>query len=42
MDVRDWLKRATDDGKKAVRQIVFEGQRFDAMSVRRRREEAPG
>lgn len=40
MEVRDWLKDATDDGKKAVKQIVFEGERFDVMSVRRRRDEA--
>ncbi len=35
MEVRDWLKRATDGGKKRVRQIVFEGKRLDVMSVRR-------
>ena len=40
MEVRDWLRRATDGGKKAVRQIVFEGERFDVMSVRRLREQA--
>jgi len=34
MEVRDWLKRASDDGKKPVRQIVFEGERFDVMGVR--------
>ena len=34
MEVRDWLKEASDNGKKAVRQIVFEGERFDVMSVR--------
>ena len=38
MEVRDWLKRASDNGKKAVKQIVFEGGRFDVMSVRRWRE----
>jgi small GTP-binding protein len=38
MEVRDWLKRASDNGKKPVRQIVFEGERFDVMSVRRWRE----
>ena len=38
MEVRDWLKRETDDGKKPVKQIVFAGQRFDVMSVRRWRE----
>ena len=38
MEVRDWLKRASDDGKKPVTQIIFEGERFDVMSVRRWRE----
>ena len=40
MEVRDWLKGATDNGKKRVRQIVFEGKRLDVMSVRRWREQA--
>jgi len=31
MEVRDWLKRASDDGRKPVKQIIFEGQRFDVM-----------
>ena len=35
MEVRDWLKRASNNGKKPVKQIVFEGERFDVMSVRR-------
>ena len=34
MEVRDWLNRASDNGKKPVRQIVFEGERFDVMSIR--------
>jgi hypothetical protein len=34
MEVRDWLKRASDNGTKPVKQIVFEGERFDVMSVR--------
>ena|GEM_PF-3180499 len=38
MEVRDWLKRESEDGKKAVKQIVFEGERFDVMSVRRWRD----
>jgi small GTP-binding protein len=42
MEVRDWLRRESDNGKKAVRQIVFEGERFDVMSVRRWRERALG
>ena len=37
MEVHDWQKRARD-GK----QIVFEGDRFDVMSVRRWRERALG
>ena len=35
MEMRDWLKRASDNGKKPVKQIVFAGERFDVMSVRR-------
>jgi uncharacterized protein DUF4365 len=38
MEVRDYLKRESDNGKKAVKQIVFTGERFDVMSVRRWRE----
>ena len=38
MEVRDWLKRASDNGRKPVKQIVFEGERFDVMSVRRWRD----
>ena len=36
MEVRDWLKRASENGKKPVKQIVFDGERFDVMSVRAR------
>ncbi len=42
MEISDYLKRKSDNGKKAVKQIVFEGERFDVMSVRRWREEALG
>ncbi|MCZ6678657.1 MAG: DUF4365 domain-containing protein, partial [Candidatus Poribacteria bacterium] len=42
MEVRDWLKRASDNGKRQVRQIVFEGERLDVMSVRRWRDRALG
>lgn len=42
MEVRDWLKRASDNGKKPVKQIVFEGERLDVMSVRRWREKMLG
>lgn len=38
MEVRDWLKRASDNGRKPVKQIIFEGERFDVMSIRRWRE----
>jgi hypothetical protein len=42
MEVRDLLKRASDNGEKPMVQIVFEGQRFDVMSVHRWREGALG
>ena len=42
MEVRDWLKRASDGGRKPVKQIAFEGERFDVMSVRRWRERVLG
>ncbi|HZH29222.1 MAG TPA: TIR domain-containing protein [Pyrinomonadaceae bacterium] len=42
MEVRDWLKRASDNGKKPVKQIIFEGERLDVMSVRRWRKRALG
>jgi hypothetical protein len=35
MEVREWLKRETDSGRKPVKQIVFKGERFDVMRVRR-------
>jgi small GTP-binding protein len=38
MEVRDWLKNTSDNGKKPVKQIVFAGERFDVVSVRRWRE----
>ena len=40
MEVRDWLKRASENGRKPVKHIVFEGERFDVMSVRRWRDKA--
>ena len=42
MEVRDWLREATDNGKKKVTQIVFEGERFDVMSIRRWRDRLLG
>jgi Domain of unknown function (DUF4365) len=38
MEVRDLLKRESEGGRKTVREIRFEGERFDVMSVRRWRE----
>jgi small GTP-binding protein len=40
MEVRNWLKRASAKSEKPVNQIVFEGDRFDVMSVRRWRDDA--
>lgn len=34
MEVRDWLKRESNNGKKRVHQVVFRGDRFDVMCVR--------
>ncbi len=42
MEIRDWLKRASKDGKKTVKQMIFDGERFDVMSVRRWRLQALG
>ena len=42
MRVDDYLKRESDSGKKTVKQIVFEGERFDVMSVRRWRDKILG
>ncbi len=42
MEVRDWLMKASNNGKKQVNQIVFKGERFDVMSVRRWRKQALG
>jgi hypothetical protein len=40
MEVRDYLKRASENGTKTVKQIEFSGERFDVMSVRRWRKKA--
>ena len=42
MEVRDWLKRATNNGASPIKQIVFERERFDVMSVRRWRDRLLG
>jgi WD40 repeat protein/predicted nucleic acid-binding Zn-ribbon protein len=41
MDVSAWLKQNTAGGKQ-VKQIIFEGERFDALSVRRWRDRVLG
>lgn len=38
MEITDLLKRATSDGKLAVNELVFTGERFDVMAVRRLRD----
>jgi hypothetical protein len=40
MEVRDYLKRESDSGRIPLKQIVFTGERFDVMSVRRWRDKA--
>ena len=40
IDIREELLRVTNNGEKQVRQIVFDGKRFDVMSVRRWRDAA--
>jgi hypothetical protein len=42
MEIRSYLKRESKAGKKAVKQIVFEGERFDVMAVRRWRDRVLG
>ena len=38
MEIRDWLREKSENGKKQLRQILFEGKRFDVMSIRRLRD----
>jgi hypothetical protein len=40
MEIREYLKSASDNGKKPVKQLVFTGERLDVMSVRRWRDVA--
>ena len=42
MEIRDYLKRASGNGQQTVKQIVFAGERFDVMSVRRWRDRMLG
>lgn len=38
MEISEYLRHASNNGQKRVRTIVFEGERFDVMSVRRMRD----
>jgi small GTP-binding protein len=38
MDVREWLKRANAGAQRPVDRIIFRGERFDVLSVRRWRD----
>lgn len=38
MDVRDYLRKLTDNGSTTVTQIIFDGEPFDIASIRRWRE----
>jgi hypothetical protein len=38
MEIRDYLKNISNNGKKPVKQITFNGERFDVMAVRRWRD----
>ena len=38
MNVTDYLRHSSEDGKKTVKQIVFEGEPFTALSVVRLRD----
>ena len=42
MEIRDHLRQVTNNGERQIRQIEFEGRRFDVMSVRRWRDAALG
>jgi hypothetical protein len=37
MEIRDWLRKATENGTKKVSQIEFKAERFDVMSILRLR-----
>jgi hypothetical protein len=39
MEIGELLKKESNNGKKPVKQIVFTGERLDALSVRRWRDE---
>jgi small GTP-binding protein len=39
MEIRDWLKHASNNGTNPIKQFVFQGERFDVMSIRKWRDE---
>ena len=39
MDIRQWLRQATNNGTKKVTQIEVLAERFDVMSIRRLRDQ---
>lgn len=39
MEIRQWLREATNNGTKKVTQIEFRAERFDVMSIRRLRDQ---
>lgn len=42
MEIREVLRRDRDGGKKAAKQLLFTGERFDVRSVRRWRKKILG
>lgn len=38
MEIREYLNRESEGGTKEVTQIVFTGERFDVLSIRRLRD----
>jgi small GTP-binding protein len=42
MEIGEFLRKESDNGKKPVKQIVFDGDRLDALSVRRWRDKVLG
>jgi hypothetical protein len=42
MEILAWFKKETDNGQRKVKQILFEGERFDVMSIRNWRKKILG
>lgn len=38
MEIRNHLKHLSNNGKKMIKQIIFQGERFDVMAIRRLRD----